>query len=29
MDEAAEAIPLVTQDPEEVVANQEEGTPAA
>ena len=29
MDEAAEAIPLVTKDPEEVVTNQEEGTPAA
>ena len=29
MDEAAEAIPLVTADPEEVVTNQEEGTPAA
>jgi DNA-directed RNA polymerase subunit beta' len=29
MDEAAEAIPLVTADPEEVATNQEEGTPAA
>jgi len=29
MDEAAEAIPLITPGPEEVVANQEEGTPAA
>jgi DNA-directed RNA polymerase subunit beta' len=29
MDEAEEAIPLVTADPEEVTANQEEGTPAA
>lgn len=29
MDEAAAAIPLVTTDPEEVAANQEEGTPAA
>ena len=29
MDEAAEAIPLVTADPEEVTANQEEGSPAA
>ena len=29
MDEAAEAIPLVTADTEEVAANQEEGTPAA
>ena len=29
MDEAAEAIPLITPDPEEVAATQEEGTPAA
>ncbi len=29
MDEAAEAIPLVTVDPEEVASNQEEGAPAA
>jgi len=29
MDEASEAIPLFTADPEEVASNQEEGTPAA
>ena len=29
MDEAAEAIPLIAADPEEVASNQEEGTPAA
>jgi DNA-directed RNA polymerase subunit beta' len=29
MDEAAEAIPLVTTDPEEVASNQEEGAPTA
>jgi len=29
MDEAAEAIPLIAPDPEEVAVNQEEGTPAA